>query len=43
VRDLELPLAGIPVTLRPSLQEYMPEDLGPERSALTVIERTLAH
>ena len=34
--------AGIPVTLRPFFQEYVLEDLDPERSAFTVIERTLA-
>jgi hypothetical protein len=34
--------AGIPVSLRPFFQEYALEDLDPERSAFTVIERTLA-
>jgi hypothetical protein len=34
--------AGIPVSLRPFFQEYNLEDLNPERSAFTVIERTLA-
>ncbi len=34
--------AGIPVSLRPFFQEYTLEDLDPERSAFTVIERTLA-
>ena len=34
--------AGIPVSLRPFFQEYQLEDLDPERSAFTVIERTLA-
>jgi hypothetical protein len=34
--------AGIPVSLRPFFQEYVLEDLDPERSAFTVIERTLA-
>jgi hypothetical protein len=34
--------AGIPVSLRPFFQEYVLEDLDPERSAPTVIERTLA-
>ena len=33
--------AGIPVSLRPFFQEYALEDLDPERSAFTVIERTL--
>ena len=33
--------AGIPVTLRPFFQEYQLEDLNPERSAFTIIERTL--
>lgn len=33
---------GIPVSLRPFFQEYVLEDLDPERSAFTVIERTLA-
>ena len=33
--------AGIPVSLRPFFQEYTLEDLDPERSAFTVIERTL--
>ena len=39
---LELTPAGIPVSLRPFFQEYMLENLDPERSAFTVIERTLA-
>ena len=39
---LEQTPAGIPVSLRPFLQEYALEDLDPERSAFTVIERTLA-
>ena len=34
--------AGIPVSLRPFFQEYVLEDLDPERSAFVVIERTLA-
>ncbi len=34
--------AGIPASLRPFFQEYVLEDLDPERSAFTVIERTLA-
>jgi hypothetical protein len=34
--------AGLPVNLRPFFQEYVLEDLDPERSAFTVIERTLA-
>ena len=34
--------AGIPVSLRPFFQEYVLEDIDPERSASTVIERTLA-
>jgi len=34
--------AGIPVSLRPFFQEYVLEDLDLERSAFTVIERTLA-
>ena len=40
--ELQLTPAGIPVTLRPFFQEYALEDLDPERSAFTVIERTLA-
>ena len=40
--SLELTPAGIPVSLRPFFQEYVLEDLDPERSAFTVIERTLA-
>ena len=39
---LEQTPAGIPVSLRPVFQEYVLEDLDPERSAFTVIERTLA-
>ena len=39
---LERTPAGIPVSLRPFFQEYVLEDLDPERSAFTVIERTLA-
>ena len=39
---LELTSAGIPVGLRPFFQEYVLEDLDPQRSAFTVIERTLA-
>jgi len=39
---LELTPAGIPVSLRPFFQEYVLENLEPERSAFTVIERTLA-
>jgi Family of unknown function (DUF6922) len=38
----ELTARGIPVTLRPFFQEYELESLDPERSAFTVIERTLA-
>jgi hypothetical protein len=34
--------AGIPVSLRPFFQEYVLEDLDPQHSAFTVIERTLA-
>lgn len=34
--------SGIPVSLRPFFQEYVLEDLDPERSAFTIIERTLA-
>ena len=41
-KPLEQTPAGIPVTLRPFFQEYVLEDLDPERSAFTVIERTLA-
>ena len=41
-QTLQLTPAGIPVTLRPFFQEYVLEDLDPERSAFTVIERTLA-
>jgi hypothetical protein len=33
---------GIPVSLRSFFQEYQLEDLDPEHSAFTVIERTLA-
>jgi hypothetical protein len=40
--DLKRTPAGIPVSLRPFFQEYVLEDLDPERSAFTVIERTLA-
>ena len=39
---LERTPAGIPVSLRPFFQEYVLEDLDPQRSAFTVIERTLA-
>jgi hypothetical protein len=39
---LELTPSGIPVSLRPFFQEYVLENLDPERSAFTVIERTLA-
>lgn len=39
---LERTPSGIPVTLRPFFQEYVLEELDPERSAFTVIERTLA-
>jgi hypothetical protein len=39
---LELTPAGIPVSLRSFFQEYVLENLDPERSAFTVIERTLA-
>ncbi len=39
---LEQTPAGIPTTLRPFFQEYDLENLDPERSAFTVIERTLA-
>jgi hypothetical protein len=39
---LEQTPAGIPLSLRPFFQEYVLEDLDPERSAATVIERTLA-
>jgi hypothetical protein len=39
---LEQTPAGIPVSLRPFFQEYVLEDLDPEHSAFTVIERTLA-
>jgi Family of unknown function (DUF6922) len=34
--------AGIPSSLRPFFQEYVLEELDPERNAFTVIERTLA-
>ena len=34
--------AGIPVSRHPLFQEYLLEDLGPERSAFTVVERALA-
>ena len=39
--ELERTPAGIPVSVRPFFQEYTREDLDPERSAFTVIERTL--
>ena len=39
---LERTPAGIPLSLRPFFQEYVLEDLDLERSAFTVIERTLA-
>lgn len=39
---LERTPAGIPVSLRPLFQKYVPENLDPDRSAFTVIERTLA-
>jgi hypothetical protein len=39
---LELTAQGIPVSLRPFFQEYDFESLDPERSAFTVVERTLA-
>ena len=39
---LEKTPAGIPSSLRPFFQEYVLEDLDPERSAFVVIERTLA-
>jgi hypothetical protein len=39
--ELERTPAGIPLSLRPFFQEYVLEDLDPERSAFTVIERTL--
>lgn len=39
---LEKTPAGIPVSLRPFFQEYCLEALDLERSAFTVIERTLA-
>jgi len=39
---LERTPAGIPVSLRLFFQEYVLEDLDTERSAFTVIERTLA-
>ncbi|MCX7839201.1 MAG: hypothetical protein N2559_07055 [Anaerolineae bacterium] len=38
----ETTASGIPKTLRPFLQEYDLEKLDPERSAFTIIERTLA-
>jgi hypothetical protein len=39
---LEFTSAGIPISLRPFFQEYELEKLDPEKSAFTVIERTLA-
>jgi len=33
---------GIPISLRPCLQEYTLENLDPERDAFTIIERALA-
>ncbi|MBN1887564.1 MAG: hypothetical protein JW850_06225 [Thermoflexales bacterium] len=41
-REVEQTPAGIPVSLRPYFQEYVLEELDPERSAFTIIERTLA-
>lgn len=41
-RPLAFTPAGLPVSLRPHLQEYTLEDLDPERHAALVIERTLA-
>jgi hypothetical protein len=38
----EVAPAGMPVSLRPFFQEYVLENLDPERSAFTVIERKLA-
>ena len=40
--DGERTPAGIPVSLRSFFQEYVLEDLDPERSAFTIVERTLA-
>lgn len=40
--ELERTPSGIPVSLRPFFQEYALEDLDPERSDFTVIERRLA-
>ena len=34
---------GIPVTLKPALQEYNIDELDPDEHAFTVIERTLAY
>jgi hypothetical protein len=41
-QQLVLAPNGIPVSLRPYLQEYTLEKLDPERDAFTIIERTLA-
>ena len=39
---IELTSGGIPTSLRPFFQEYVLEEIDPDRSAFTVIERTLA-
>lgn len=39
---LEFTPSGIPISLRPHLQEYVLESLDPERDSFTIIERTLA-
>jgi hypothetical protein len=41
-RPLEFTEKGIPLSLRPFFQEYILENLEPDRDAFTVIERTLA-
>jgi hypothetical protein len=40
--QIELTPVGIPTSLRPFFQEYVLEEIDPEKSAFTVIERTLA-
>jgi hypothetical protein len=40
--QLEFTPVGIPTSLRPFFQEYVLEDIDPDQSAFTVIERTLA-
>ncbi len=42
VPPFEFTEKGIPVTLRPYFQEYVLENIDPERNAFTVMERTMA-